>query len=69
MKPGLLSAAWRETTTNYQDIDRLLTEPEFTDKGDRILSPAEPDYVAIFTSYNLVLAYQRRFLNAAKGQS
>ncbi|MCX7786103.1 MAG: transaldolase family protein [Spirochaetes bacterium] len=53
---------------NYPDIDRLLTEPEFADMGDRILITAEPEYLARFTSSNLVITYQRRFLNAARGQ-
>ncbi len=53
---------------NYPDIDRLLTEPEFADMGDRILITAEPEYLARFTSSNLVISYQRRFLNAARGQ-
>ncbi len=53
---------------NFPDIDRLLTEPEFADMGDRILITAEPEYLARFTSSNLVITYQRRFLNAARGQ-
>ena len=53
---------------NYPDIDRLLTEPEFADMGDRIIITAEPEYLARFTSSNLVITYQRRFLNAARDQ-
>ncbi|MFQ3620889.1 MAG: transaldolase family protein [Spirochaetales bacterium] len=54
---------------NYLDIDRLLAEPEFADMGDRILITAEPEYLARFTSSNLVISYQRRFLGAAQGHA
>ena len=54
---------------NYPDIDRLLTDPEFSDVIDRLVITAQPDYLAKFTSCNQVVSYQRRFMNAAKGAS
>ncbi|MDR1132574.1 MAG: hypothetical protein LBL05_00335 [Synergistaceae bacterium] len=53
---------------NYPDIDKLLCEPEFLDMHDRVVITAPPDYLARFTSTNQVISYQRRFMNAAKGQ-
>lgn len=53
---------------NYPDIDRLLTEKEFEDMTDRVVITAVPAYLAQFTSCNQVVSYQRRFMNAAKGQ-
>ncbi len=53
---------------NYPDIDKLLTEPEFQDMNKRVVITAEPNYIARFTSTNQVITYQRRFMNAAKGQ-
>lgn len=53
---------------NYPDIDKLLTEPEFQDMSKRVVITAEPNYLARFTSTNQVITYQRRFMNAAKGQ-
>ncbi len=53
---------------NYSDIDRLLTEPEYADMVHRVVVTAEPGYLARFTSSNLVVSYQRRFMNAAAGQ-
>ncbi len=53
---------------NYPDIDKLLTEPEFQDMTKRVVITAEPNYLARFTSTNQVITYQRRFMNAAKGQ-
>jgi len=57
-----------EGPNNYPDIDRLLTEPEFRDMNGRVVITAPPDYLARFTSTNQVISYQRRFMNAAKGQ-
>jgi hypothetical protein len=57
-----------EGPCNYPDIDKLLTEPEFSDMRDRVVITAPPDYLARFTSTNQVISYQRRFMNAAKGQ-
>ncbi|MDR0649043.1 MAG: transaldolase family protein [Synergistaceae bacterium] len=54
---------------NYPDIDKLLCEPEFADMHHRVVITAPPDYLARFTSTNQVISYQRRFMNAAKGQS
>ncbi|MDR1651066.1 MAG: hypothetical protein LBR87_04700 [Synergistaceae bacterium] len=53
---------------NYPDIDKLLTEPEFLGMHDRVVVTAPPDYLARFTSTNQVISYQRRFMNAARGQ-
>ncbi len=57
-----------EGEDNYPDILDLLTEPEFIDMNDRVVITAEPQYLAKFTSCNQVVSYQRRFMNAAKGQ-
>ena len=40
----------------------------YEDMMDRVVVTAEPNYLAQFTSCNQVISYQRRFLNAAKGQ-
>ncbi|MCX6011865.1 MAG: hypothetical protein NTV30_00315 [Chloroflexi bacterium] len=53
---------------NYQAIDKLLAEPEFSDMTDRVVITAEPEYLAKFTTTPQVINYQRRFMNAAKGQ-
>ncbi len=58
-----------EGDRNYPDIDSLLAEPEFADMADRVVLTAEPGYLARFTSTNQVVNYQRRFMNAANGQS
>lgn len=57
-----------EGEDNYPAIDRLLTEPEFIDMADRIIITSEPQYLAKFTTTPQVITYQRRFMNAAKGQ-
>lgn len=54
---------------NYPDIDKLLAEPEFQDMNKKVVITAEPNYLARFTSTNQVISYQRRFMNAAKGQN
>ena len=54
---------------NYPDIDNLLAEPEFQDMNKKVVITAEPNYLARFTSTNQVISYQRRFMNAAKGQN
>ena len=51
----------------YPDIDRMLTEPEFEDMVEKVVITAEPGYLARFMSASSVVAYQRRFMNAAKG--
>jgi len=53
---------------NYPDIDDLMSDPEYADVVDRVVITAEPAYLARFTSANQVISYQRRFMNAAKGQ-
>ena len=54
-----------EGPSNYQDLDKLLVEPEFADVIDRLIITAEPNYLARFTSTNQVVSYQRRFMAAA----
>jgi hypothetical protein len=53
---------------NYPDIDKLTVDPEFADVIDRLVITAEPKYLARFTATNLVVSYQRRFMNAANGE-
>ncbi|MDR2175700.1 MAG: hypothetical protein LBO82_07150 [Synergistaceae bacterium] len=55
-------------TRNYPDLDKLLVEPEFSDVIDRLVITADPAYLAKFTSSPQVITYQRKFLNAAKGE-
>jgi transaldolase len=57
-----------EGECNYPDIDKLLVEKEFEDLVHRVVITAEPKYLARFTSCNQVIAYQRRFMNAANGE-
>ncbi len=57
-----------EGPNNYPDLDRLLTEDEFSEMTGRVVITAEPNYLAQFTSTNQVVSYQRRFMNAANGQ-
>ncbi len=58
-----------EGETMYPDLDVLLAQEEFADMADRVVITAEPGYLAKFTTSNQVVAYQRRFMNAAQGQS
>lgn len=53
---------------NYPEIDKLLAEKEFEELVNRVVITAEPRYLARFTSTSQVISYQRRFLNAAKGE-
>ena len=53
----------------YPEIDQLLTSDEFADMSGRVVLTAEPGYLARFSSSNQVVSYQRRFMNAALGQS
>jgi hypothetical protein len=55
-------------TRNYPELDKLLVEPEFSDTIDRLVITADPAYLAKFTSSPQVITYQRKFLNAAKGE-
>jgi hypothetical protein len=57
-----------EGENNFPDIDALLADREYEDVMDRVVVTAEPNYLAQFTTCNQVISYQRRFLNAAKGQ-
>ena len=57
-----------EGETMYPDLDALLARPEIADMADRVVITAEPGYLAKFTTTNQVVAYQRRFMNAAQGQ-
>ena len=56
-----------EGESMYPDIDKLLTEDEFCDMAEKVVITAEPEYLAKFVSCNQVIAYQRRFMNAANG--
>jgi len=58
-----------EGESNFPDIDELLADREYEDVLDRVVVTAEPKYLAQFTTCNQVISYQRRFLNAAKGQA
>lgn len=53
---------------NYPDLDNLMADPAYSDIVDRVVITAEPSYLARFTATNQVVTYQRRFMNAAKGQ-
>jgi hypothetical protein len=53
---------------NYPELDKLLAEPEFTDMTHKIVITTEPHYLAEYTSSPQIITYQRRFMNAAKGQ-
>lgn len=69
LKDTRLIVCSMEGPYNYPDIDKLLTEPEFLDMNKKVVITAEPNYLARFTSTNQVISYQRRFMNAANGQS
>lgn len=58
-----------EGENNYPDIDKLLCEPEFYDLNKKVVITTEPGYFARFTSTHQVTTYQRRFMNAARGQA
>jgi len=58
-----------EGSRNYPELDKLLAEKEFEDMVDRIVITTEPNYLAQFTSAPQIITYQRRFMNAAKGES
>lgn len=68
LKDTRLIVCSMEGPYNYPDIDKLLAEPEFRDMNHKVVITAEPQYLARFTSTNQVISYQRRFMNAAKGQ-
>ncbi len=68
LKDTRLIVCSMEGPNNYPDIDKLLAEPEFQDMNKKVVITAEPGYLARFTSTNQVISYQRRFMNAAKGQ-
>ncbi len=68
LKDTRLIVCSMEGPYNYPDIDKLLAEPEFQDMNHKVVITAEPNYLARFTSTNQVISYQRRFMNAAKGQ-
>ena len=53
---------------NYPELDKLLTDPEFSDMIDRIVITTEPRYLAEYTSSPQIITYHRRFMNAAKGE-
>ena len=57
-----------EGESMYPDLDAMLCEDEFTDMARRVVITAEPGYLAKFSTCNLVVSYQRRFMMAAQGQ-
>ena len=69
LKDTRLIVCSMEGPNNYPDIDKLLAEPEFQEMNKKVVITAEPNYLARFTSTNQVISYQRRFMNAANGQS
>ncbi|MBQ9156512.1 MAG: transaldolase [Eubacterium sp.] len=69
LKDTRLIVCSMEGPYNYPDIDKLLAEEEFQDMNKKVVITAEPNYLARFTSTNQVISYQRRFMNAANGQS
>lgn len=50
----------------YENIDKLLAEPEFSDMVHRVVITAPPAYLSRFTSASGILYYQRMFLKAAQ---
>jgi Transaldolase/Fructose-6-phosphate aldolase len=50
----------------FPDVMAMLTEPEFLDFHHRVLVTTEPAYLARWTGTPQVVAYQRRFLRAAR---
>ncbi len=57
-----------EGPSMYPDLDKLVST-EYNDMADKVVITAEPGYLARFTSTNQVITYQRRFMNAAHGES
>lgn len=57
-----------EGSRMYPELDKLMAEEEFKDMTDRIVITTEPSYLAQNTSAPQIITYQRRFMNAAKGQ-
>lgn len=57
-----------KSDTNSSGASIISGEEAFQDMVNRIVITAVPEYLARFTSCNQVVAYQRRFMNAAKGQ-
>lgn len=58
-----------EGSRMYPELDKLMTEDEFKDMTDRIVITTEPSYLAQNTSAPQIITYQRRFMNAANGES
>lgn len=54
---------------NYQYIDKMLMEDEFSELAHRVVITAEPEYLALFTFSPQVVSYQRWFLNATSAAS
>ncbi len=50
----------------YYNIDKMLTEPEFSDMTHRIVLTCDPPYFGQFTSAPGIYYYQRAFLNSVK---
>lgn len=57
-----------EGSRMYPELDKLMMEKEFEDMTDKIVITTEPKYLAQNTSAPQVITYQRRFMNAARGQ-
>ena len=51
------------------NITNILRDRVSQDMNNKVVITAEPNYLARFTSTNQVISYQRRFMNAANGQS
>lgn len=58
-----------EGSRMYPELDKLMAEDEFRDMTDRIVITTEPSYLAQNTSAPQVVTYQRRFMNAVKGNN
>lgn len=50
----------------YPYIDKMITEPEFSDVIHKLVITAPPKYLASFASAPGILTYQKLFLNAVK---
>jgi hypothetical protein len=50
----------------FPDVMAMLTEPEFVELHHRVLITTEPRYLARWASTPQVVAYQRRFMRAAR---
>lgn len=58
-----------EGSRMYPELDKLMAEEEFRDMTDRIVITTDPAYLAQNTSAPQIVTYQRRFMNAANGET